>query len=296
MTAFVVARAVVAVLCVWLMGTSGWAATFAPIAGSLAIRAGNKAAQTTPVVIGAASLSDNSFPQGVDFATASLIAAIPQANRFTFSGSASSSTNATAPAGQTQATASVVFQQSFTTTEPRWLELVGQVLSPPAQPNVFATLTLSRAGQPAPVFVLGDTAGEPAHRGAAAPAGTFALSGSIDTTAPKPGSFAGAFSGYLFIARLGDFNGDAVVGGADLPTWKTGFGSTTGTFASGNLDEDGDTDGADFLLWQRQFGSPASLAATSLAVPEPHVAAWPLLLWAYAARRRGRREPLHCRT
>ncbi|MCC6491465.1 MAG: hypothetical protein IT424_00405 [Pirellulales bacterium] len=273
----------------FVLATSGalcGGANFAPISGSLAIQAGGKAAKTTPVVIGAASLTDNSFPDGVDFAAASLIAATPTASRFTFSGSASSSTNAAAPSGQTNATATVEFQQSFTTTAQQWIELAGDVLSPPSEPNIFATLRLARLGQPAPIFTLGDTAGTRALRQALAAPGVYTLTGSIDTTAPTPGSFAGALSGYVLVARVGDFNGDSIVNAPDLAAWKTGFGSTAGTFASGDLDDDSHVDGADYLLWQRQFGTHTSAMAAAAAVPEPASAVlWAAALWAIFRRR-----------
>lgn len=64
-----------------------------------------------------------------------------------------------------------------------------------------------------------------------------------------------------------DFNGSGVVDGADLASWKIGFGKTTGAVkADGDADLDGDVDGADFLTWQRQLGAGAPAVA---AVPEP---------------------------
>ena len=68
-----------------------------------------------------------------------------------------------------------------------------------------------------------------------------------------------------------DFNQDGNVNGADLTTWKSGFGTGT-TKAQGDANADGKVDGADFLVWQRQFGQapPATVAAG--AVPEPATA------------------------
>jgi hypothetical protein len=64
-----------------------------------------------------------------------------------------------------------------------------------------------------------------------------------------------------------DFNGDGRVDAADLASWKTGFGRSTGAMRpDGDADGDQDVDGADFLRWQTQLG--ASAAITS-AVPEP---------------------------
>jgi hypothetical protein len=64
-----------------------------------------------------------------------------------------------------------------------------------------------------------------------------------------------------------DFNGDGRVDGADLASWKTGFGRTTGaTRLLGDADGDQDVDGADFLRWQTQLGASAAI---STAIPEP---------------------------
>lgn len=60
----------------------------------------------------------------------------------------------------------------------------------------------------------------------------------------------------------GDFNGDGQVDGADLQSWKDGFGTAY--------------DGNDFLVWQRNFGFGVPSSPTSAAVPEP--AAWMLLV------------------
>jgi T5SS/PEP-CTERM-associated repeat protein len=79
----------------------------------------------------------------------------------------------------------------------------------------------------------------------------------------------------------GDFNEDLFVDGADLPLWKTGFGTATGAVhASGDADADFDVDGADFLTWQRQFGNGPPVAHP---VPEPPGAAIGLVALAIAA-------------
>ncbi len=59
----------------------------------------------------------------------------------------------------------------------------------------------------------------------------------------------------------GDFDGDGDVDGSDLPSWKSGFGTS-----EADTDGDGDSDGVDFLAWQRNlgFGLPPAVA-----VPEP---------------------------
>jgi T5SS/PEP-CTERM-associated repeat protein len=66
-----------------------------------------------------------------------------------------------------------------------------------------------------------------------------------------------------------DFNGNGVVDGADLASWKSGFGTPSGAAkTSGDADGDGDVDGADFLAWQREAGTPAAAGAAA-PVPEP---------------------------
>ena len=62
-----------------------------------------------------------------------------------------------------------------------------------------------------------------------------------------------------------DFNGDGLVDGGDLATWKASFGLNTG----GDADNDGDTDGKDFLVWQRQFSSRPLGLTSAETVPEP---------------------------
>jgi glucose/arabinose dehydrogenase len=87
----------------------------------------------------------------------------------------------------------------------------------------------------------------------------------------------------------GDFNADARVDAADLATWQTGFGTTSGaTRAQGDADGDGDVDGADYLALQRNFGWSALNAATaaSAAVPEPTSAVVMMSAIALSMRRR----------
>jgi hypothetical protein len=70
----------------------------------------------------------------------------------------------------------------------------------------------------------------------------------------------------------GDFNGNGVVDGPDLPLWKAGFGTTgNATHMQGDADGDDDSDGADFLFWQQRLGSVLAVPATA-AVPEPAAA------------------------
>ena len=92
----------------------------------------------------------------------------------------------------------------------------------------------------------------------------------------------------------GDFSGDSVIDGADLASWKAGFGSSgNATHSQGDADGDLDVDGADFLTWQRQLGG-AALSASPAAVPEP--SAGILLLMGYAAARVFARSRLQRRT
>jgi hypothetical protein len=241
------------------------AATFAPVSGSLSVRAGNHAPHTTPAILDAASLIDNALPAG--FASSSLQTSLVGGRQFNFSGAASSLTNAVAPVGQPNATAGLLFEQSFTTTGPQWIEISANVLSPPTDADVAASVTFGRIGQASQVAV-GHTAGASTISAGAYAAGTFILTGQISTAANLPGSHAGAVSGSLRIAAIADFNGSNSVNAADLAVIKANFGANPSTFATGDVDGNGRTDGADFLLYQRQFG--VTLPATAFqAVPEP---------------------------
>lgn len=64
----------------------------------------------------------------------------------------------TAPVGQPKATAGLLFEQSFTTAGPQWIEVAANVLSPPADADVAASITFGRTGQASQVSV-GHTAG-----------------------------------------------------------------------------------------------------------------------------------------
>ena len=76
--------------------------------------------------------------------------------------------------------------------------------------------------------------------------------------------------GVLSVLSSADFNGDSIVSGADLASWKGGFGATgNATHTQGDADGDGDADGADFLTWQRQLGSAAPAVSANAPVPEP---------------------------
>jgi hypothetical protein len=265
------------------------AATFAPITGSLSIRAGSKPPQTTPAVLGSASLTDFDFPTAV--ASASLLTSIPNSSQFNYSATASSSSNSQTTVIPPSATATTNFEQPFTTASQQWIEVNAAVLSP-ADPGISAFVTFGRTGQ-APLVIIGDTAGGSINRAGLYAASTYSIKGNVNTQATVAPAHAGAVSGYVLIAALGDFNGNLVVDAADFTAWKAGFGSKTGTFASGNLDGDTDTDGADFLLLQHQLGTHALSIAATNAVPEPTAA---LLAACGLALISPARRFSHCRT
>jgi len=280
------AAAMLSLLATWACAEQPLAAaTFAPISGTINVRAGAKAPQSTPSILGSASLSDNTFPTGSDFASSSLQTSLVGGRLFTFSGSASSLTNVVAPVGQPKATAGILFEQSFTTTGPQWIEIAANVLSPPSDADVAATVNFGRTGQATQVSV-GHSSGNLVTSAGAYAAGTFVLTGQIGTAANQPGSHAGAVSGFLRIAAIADFNGSNSVNAADLAVIKANFGASPATFATGDVDGDGRTDGADFLLYQRQFG--VTLPPTAIqTVPEPTgLALLPLALAAIGCQRR----------
>ena len=260
------AAAMLSLLATWVSSPLA-AATFAPISGSLSIRAGADAPQSTPAILGNASLSDNSLPAGFDFASSSLQTSLTGGRLFTFSGSASSLTNVAAPVGQPKATAGILFEQSFTTAGPQWIEVAANVLSPPSDVDVAAAISFGRSGQASQVSIGHSNNSVVTHAGAYA-AGTYVLGGQISTAANLPGSHAGAVSGSLRIVAIADFNGSNSVNAADLAVIKANFGASPATFATGDVDGDGRTDGADLLLYQRQFGVTLPPPAIQ-AVPEP---------------------------
>jgi hypothetical protein len=86
-----------------------------------------------------------------------------------------------------------------------------------------------------------------------------------------------------------DFDGDGLVGAADLDAWKTYAGRASGaTNAQGDADYDGDVDGGDFMAWQRLLGASMTTTPPVGSVPEP--AALALVAagsaWTGALRRR----------
>jgi hypothetical protein len=256
----------------WLLGTHvAQAATFGALSGTLTIRAGDNPQQTTSAILGSTSLTDfdfNTMSGGLYNATASLTIAQTGGSMLQFSAVATSSSTQPALSGNPpNATAFVNFSQAFTTAVPQWIELTVRVED--ADPEVSALVTLNRTGQPAAVFTQGHTAGATITQRGLFPAGTFTAQGFISTTAIAAGAHSGVIDGSVLIASLADFNNDGVVTGADLPTIRSNFGSTTGLFANGDLDANGRTDGGDFLLWQRQLGTLTLSTPAATAVPEP---------------------------
>jgi hypothetical protein len=246
--------------------TAALGATFGPIVGSLNVRAGSKPPNSTPAIIGSIALTDFELPGAV--VSASLQTGITSGHLVNFAATASSSTNAPDPLGFPRATASATFLQPFTTTAPQWIQLTASVLKVFGDPETSAAVGLGPTGQPV-TFLIGPTGGADVSRAALFAPGNYTVSGFANTQASVPPAHAASLSGFLLIASLADFNGSTAVDAADLATWRTGFGSTSGLFISGNLDVDGDTDGADFLLWQRQLGTHALNSAVGQAVPEP---------------------------
>jgi hypothetical protein len=252
-----------------LAGAPAAAATFGPLFGNVTVKAGANAQKTKTAIVGTVAESDTELVGSIDLANARLTAERFGGSKLTFSGIATSVTNAQAPPGQFNATSQVSFAQSFTTAAPQWLAFAARIDSPPADADVFASLIVTRGALP--VFSAGHTAGSTVVQNGLQPAGAYNVQGNIFSTAAAAGTHTGLLDASILIAALADFNGNMVVDGGDLATWRTGFGSLTGAFASGNLDGDSDTDGADFLLWQNQLGTPA-LAAASQATPEPGAA------------------------
>jgi hypothetical protein len=252
-----------------LAATAAGAADFGPLFGNVSVKAGANAEKTKTAIVGTVTESDNELVGSIDIVTARLTAERFGGSKLTFSGLATSVTNAPAPPGQFNATAQVSFAQSFTTAAPQWLVFSARTDIPPSDAAVLVTLNVTRAGQS--VFSAGHTSGSTFVHGLQ-PAGVYNVQGNIFSSASAAGTHTGLLDASVLIAALADFNGNTMIDGGDLGTWRTGFGSLTGTFASGNLDGDADTDGADFLLWQNQLGTQALVGANN-ATPEPAAAA-----------------------
>jgi hypothetical protein len=118
------------------------------------------------------------------------------------------------------------------------------------------------------------------------------ISGLSGTDAINLASFTQRFSqtGPAVTPFTADFDNDGDVDGADLTTWKAGFGTTgTATIDQGDANGDRAVDGADFLIWQRQLGSTSSAYVASARVPEPTASAM-LFMALLASYRRPRRN------
>jgi hypothetical protein len=72
-------------------------------------------------------------------------------------------------------------------------------------------------------------------------------------------------------AEQGDFNGDALVDGADLLLWQRGLGrlALTAGAPDGDADGDRDVDGQDLALWTSNFGAVPVTAAAAVANASP---------------------------
>jgi hypothetical protein len=110
---------------------------------------------------------------------------------------------------------------------------------------------------------------------AAIDAGTSMLAPAVDLLGQARPQGSGFDLGAIELAAtLGaDFNNSGSVDGADLATWRSGFGVAVGApHEDGDADGDFDVDAADFLLWQRQLVGAGPIAA----VPEPIAGSWVL--------------------
>ena len=86
------------------------------------------------------------------------------------------------------------------------------------------------------------------------------------------------------IVPPGDVNGDGSVGGADLTTILTNWGTSGATYEQGDLNGDGTVSGLDYSEVITNWGS-ASLSPEPAAIPEPATLAV-LLLGGLALLRR----------
>jgi hypothetical protein len=252
------------IACTALLTAPAVAATFDPVTGTLSAKAGSLAPTTTSAAIGNKSVvSQVPFPFASGQATLNL--QNPNSSRFTFEGSASSLTG-----GSDQVQASFNFAQRFTTTAPQWMELTARVNTDPFNnAQATAVVTLGRVGQPV-ALTVDYSFGEFETVAGAFAAGSFDLKGDVTTMVTSgPLDRDAQIQGNLLIAAFADFNFTGAVNSVDLATWRGGFGSTSGTFATGNLDDRAAVDGTDFLLWQRQAGAVAPALLVGSAIPEP---------------------------
>ncbi len=93
-------------------------------------------------------------------------------------------------------------------------------------------------------------------------------------------------AGFVFNAN---WNGDAIVDGADLAIWQMNFGMMVPPGTNGDANGDGVVNGDDLLIWQQHLGLPQAAPAAS-PVPEPGSVVMLLMamVGAAGARRRSR--------
>lgn len=126
------------------------------------------------------------------------------------------------------------------------------------------------------------------------PYGAVTLTGAIETLTIGGTEFAIddlAITAPAANPAFADFNGDAIVDGADFLQWQRNRGKANATRADGDADNDQDVDRADLLAWRYYFGSSVSAAATVAGVPEPAaITLLAITVVAISAARRPRRD------
>jgi len=256
------------VACCALVAAPAEAATFDPVSGTLSAKAGGQPLVTKPAIIGSENVLSQILTPPFASGQASLNLQIPNSNRFTFDGSASSLTQAS-----DVVQASYNFTQRFTTTASQWMELTAKVNTDPFNnPQATASVTLGRVGS-APSLNFGYTFGEFETRAIAFGPGNFELKSDVATTVTTgPLDRDAQTQGVLQLFLFADFNGTGSVNSLDLATWRAGYGLTSGTFANGNLDDNPAVDGRDFLVWQRQVGAAFPVLPVASPIPEPGAA------------------------
>jgi hypothetical protein len=96
----------------------------------------------------------------------------------------------------------------------------------------------------------------------------------------------------LSVARpVSDFNGDAVVDGADFLAWQRGLGASAATPGDGDADNDADVDADDLIIWNVQFGDAvqgiddvSTVAFTTLEDQEPQLSSGEMAALAHRVR------------
>ncbi len=107
-------------------------------------------------------------------------------------------------------------------------------------------------------------------------------------------TFGGAAAGPAFTVGIvapgleGDFNGDGLVGLADVSIWRDFLGGVE-DFLQGGGDASGTVDAGDFAIWKANFGATVAVVGLKTLIPEP--ATWILgvgasVAMALATRRR----------